>query len=97
MYLVQTSDYCWGKGVTLNGALQACRAAGSKVTKASRTVDYVVFAFSDNVKPESVYVDGMGSARWEVKVAEEPHNFRQGLVNQWMWRDRENTSLMTDE
>lgn len=87
--LVQTSDYCWGRGDTVDEAIKQCRKNGSKVTKASRKVDYIVFEFSDEVKPESVYVDGMGTCRWELVEPRksDDHNFKQGLVNEWIWQD----------
>lgn len=80
---VQTSDWCWGVGADLETAIKNARGAGSKVTKTSRTVDYIVFEFDSNVKPDTVIVDQMGTCRWEVAVPQE-RNFKQGLVREWI-------------
>ena len=88
-YLVQTSDYCWGRGDTLEEAIKQCRSNGSKVTKASRKVDYIVFEFNDEVKPESMFIDAMGTCRWELLEPRksDDHNFKQGLAAEWIWQD----------
>ena len=96
LYLVQTSDYCWGKGPTLAEAIVQCRKNGSKVSRTGRKVDYIVYAFDGNVKPDTAFVDNMGSCRWEVNEPDEAAGFRVGLVNQWLWQDGANTSLMPE-
>jgi phosphoribulokinase len=96
-YLVQTSDWCWGKGTTLEEAIKSARAEGSKVTKTGRKIDYVVFEFDDNVKYDSIFIDGMGSSRWEVHTPDEAAGFSQGLVTEWVHRNGKDEPLKGGE
>ena len=91
--LVQTSDWCWGKGPDLAEAIKQCRNQGSRITRTGRKVDYIVFEFDANVKPESVFVDGMGSSRWEVHTPDEAAGFSQGLIKQWIHTDGKDGEL----
>ena len=83
LFLVQTSDWCWGKGATLDEAIKVTRSMGSKVTRTSRKVDYIVYEFNDEVKPDTVFIDGMGSCRWET-VEPHPESNSHGLVREWI-------------
>jgi hypothetical protein len=96
-YLVQTSDWCWGKGRTLDEAIKVCRGEGSRITKTGKKVDYIVFEFDSNVKYDSIFIDQMGSSRWEVITPSEPRNFSEGLVNDWIHKDGKDQPLKGGE
>lgn len=98
LYIVQTSDWCWGKGSTLAIAIKQCRGNGSKVTRTGRKVDYVVYAFDDMVNPDACWIDNMGTCRWELMPGTEldTNNFKQGLINEWLWQDGQNKSMMPE-
>jgi hypothetical protein len=96
-YLVQTSDWCWGKGHTLDEAIKSARAEGSKITRTGKKADYIVFEFDANVKYDTIFVDQMGSSRWEVETPSEPRNFSEGLVHEWIHKDGKDETLKGGE